>query len=134
VRLVHEPSGDGGANGEGSETSDGDDRNGHVRTLATDVETANSFGTRLRGLMFRSSVPRDYALVFPFDGSKRRGIHTLFVRVPIDVVWVDDRTVTRTETLRPWRGVATARADTVVELAAGAAEGVTAGDTVRIVD
>jgi len=116
VRLVHDP-------------TDGD-----PRTLASAVETADSFASRLFGLMFRASVPDDYALVFPFDGAKRRGIHTAFVRVPIDVVWVADGTVTRVETLPPWRSVARAEADTVVELAAGGAAGVNAGDAVRIED
>jgi uncharacterized membrane protein (UPF0127 family) len=133
VRLVHEPSGGGE---DSDEAGNGTESNcdGDGRTLATDVETADSFGTRLCGLMFRSEVREDYALVFPFDETKRRGIHTLFVRVPLDVIWVDDGTVTRADTLRPWRDVATAKADTVVELAAGGAEGVTAGETVRTVD
>jgi uncharacterized membrane protein (UPF0127 family) len=133
VRLVHEPSGGGEDSDEADDGTEGDCA-GDIRTLATDVETADSFGTRLRGLMFRSEVPEDYALVFPFDGTERRGIHTLFVRVPLDVIWVDDGTVTRTETLRPWRDVATARADTIVELAAGGAKGVNAGETARIDD
>ncbi|WP_323191782.1 DUF192 domain-containing protein [Halostella sp. PRR32] len=131
MRLVHDP-GSGGNDSREGEASGESDCNGPIRTLATNVETADSFGTRLRGLMFRSEVPADYALVFPFDGTKRRGIHTLFVRVPIDVIWVDDGTVTRVETLAPWRSVATATADTIVELAAGGAADVNAGDTVRI--
>ncbi|WP_121821933.1 DUF192 domain-containing protein [Halostella salina] len=117
MRLVHEP-------------ADGGDE----RTLASDVERADSWLARARGLMFRREVPADYALVFPFGAAKRRGIHTVFVRVPIDVVWTDGETVTRVETLAPWRSVATARADTVVELAAGGADGVSEGDTVRVVD
>ncbi|NHN47752.1 DUF192 domain-containing protein [Halostella sp. JP-L12] len=116
MRLVHDP-------------ADGD-----ARTLASDVETADTFASRLFGLMFRSAVPEGYALVFPFDGAKRRGIHTVFVRVPIDVVWVADERVTRVETLAPWRSVARAEADTVIELASGGADGVNAGDAVRIVD
>ena len=50
------------------------------------------------------------------------------------MVWVADGTVTRVETLPPWRSVARAEADTVVELAAGGAAGVNAGDAVRIED
>jgi len=125
VRLVHDP-----ADADDDSRADADD----TRTLAADVERADSWLARARGLMFRRAVPDDYALVFPFGGTKRRGIHTVFVRVPIDVVWTDGGTVTRVETLAPWRSVAIARADTVVELAAGGADGVTEGDAVRLVE
>ena len=118
MRLVHEPA----------------DAEDEVRRLASDVERADSWLARARGLMFRSEVPEDYALVFPFDGAKRRGIHTAFVRVPIDAVWLADGTVTRVETLAPWRSVAVAEADAVVELAAGGAAGLHEGDAVRVVE
>jgi uncharacterized membrane protein (UPF0127 family) len=123
-----------------------------TRTLATDVETADSLLAQLRGLMGRSSVPEDYALVFPvrrdpvavaidrLPGVGRlvdpdqHGVHMLFVRTPIDAVWVEDEEVVQVRTLQPWTGTGKARADTLVELAAGAASDVEPGDTVRLVE
>ena len=100
--------------------------------LATQVEVADSFGAKLKGLMFRTHVPEDYALVFRFDRASRRSVHMVFVRTPIDVLWVADGTVTRRATLAPWTGFGWARADTIVELAAGTAADVDAGDRVTV--
>lgn len=116
MRVVHEPP------------------EGPRRTLAADVETADSWLARGLGLIGRRSIPGDYALVFPFGRATRRGIHTVGVRVPIDVVWSVDDAVTRVETLPAWRGVASARADRVVEFPAGAADGVEVGDRILVTD
>lgn len=101
--------------------------------LATDVEMARSLPAKVRGLMFRSSVPDDYALVFPFGRVARRSVHMLFVRTPLDVVWVADETVTKRASLHAWRGFGWGRADTIIELAPGAATEVTVGDRVSVV-
>jgi uncharacterized membrane protein (UPF0127 family) len=116
VRVVHEEAG-------GSDTE---------RVLATDVAVADGLLSRARGLMLRRSVPDDYALVFRFDGQSRRGLHMLFVPFAIDAVWLADGVVQRVATLSAWTGRGSAVADTVVELSAGAAAGVEAGDRVRI--
>ncbi|MFB6143033.1 MAG: DUF192 domain-containing protein [Halorientalis sp.] len=108
------------------------DPEGAARPLATDVETADTFRRRLVGLMGRTTVPPDYALVFPFERAGVRGVHTVFVRTPVDVLWLRAGTVTQVETLPAWRGYGAATADTVVELRAGAAEGVAVGDTVVV--
>jgi uncharacterized membrane protein (UPF0127 family) len=114
VRLVHDP-------------GDGD-----PRALATSVETADSTLAQMRGLMFRRSIPDDYALVFRFDRVDARDVHMLFVPFPIDALWLVDGEVQRTERLSPWTGLAEADADTLVELPAGAADGVAVGDDVRL--
>jgi uncharacterized membrane protein (UPF0127 family) len=59
-------------------------------------------------------------------------VHMLFVRFPIDVMWVVDGTIERVSTLSPWTGLGYAQADTILELPAGAADDVEAGDTVRV--
>jgi uncharacterized membrane protein (UPF0127 family) len=120
--------------------------------LAADVETADSPLSKTVGLMGRTSVPDDYALVFQFEPgllergllslprplsalgerARRRDIHMLFVRTPIDVVWIEEAEVVKVRTLDPWRGRDSARADTVIELAAGAADGVEPGDRVLV--
>lgn len=104
---------------------------GTTRTLATRVDVAESFRAKLRGLMFRSSIPEDYALAFEFDGPGRRSVHMLFVPFPIDVVWTLEDEVTRAKTLPAWYGLGWATGDRFLELPAGTADGVTPGDEVR---
>jgi len=124
VRVFHEPA-------DGCEAA----------VLATDVETADTFREQATGLMGRDSLSDEYALVFRFEEppgwlpsalTHWRSIHMLFVTVPLDVVWVLDGTVEKTKTASPWTGVGFGRADLVIELPAGAADGVAVGDTVRL--
>jgi len=113
MRVVHDPE---GAN----------------RTLATEVDRAESMFEQSRGVMFKRSLPEGYALVFPFDRVGQRFIHMLFVAVSLDVIWVANDEVQQVKTLRPWRSVGYAKADAVLELPADAAEGVSEGDTVVV--
>lgn len=115
MKLLHEP-------------ADGDER-----VLASDVETADSLFSQARGLMFRRSIPDDYALVFRFDSVDDRDVHMVFVPFPIDVVWTVGGEVQRVEQLRPWLGLAKARGDQIVELPAGAGDDIEAGDSLRLV-
>ncbi|QSW99428.2 DUF192 domain-containing protein [Haloterrigena alkaliphila] len=118
--MVHEPiSG-------GDSTDERDDR----RVLATDVDIADSLLSQTRGLMFRRSIPDDYALAFQFDSAEVRDVHMLFVFFSIDALWVADGVVQRVERLRPWLSFARAECDLLVELPAGAADGVESGDRV----
>lgn len=112
--LVHEP-------------TDGD-----PRSLAATVETADSYLSQARGLMFRRSIPEDYALVFRFDGQKTRRVHMVFVPFPLDVVWLRDGRVEQVRTLSPWVGHGGAVADALIELPAGAADAVEEGDRVEV--
>ena len=119
-RIVHEPA---------------DDR--EERVLATEVEFADSMLARARGLMFRASIPEEYALVMEmgtglFGRPSVQAVHMLFVRFPIDVVWLVDDEVQQVAHMRPWRSIASARADRILELPAGNAEAVESGDTVRV--
>jgi uncharacterized membrane protein (UPF0127 family) len=107
---------------------------GTHRILATDVEVVDTFLSRARGLMFRRSIPDDYAMVFRFDEAGERDLHMIFVPFGLDAVWVVDGEVTATKRLRAWRGLGAAAADTVIELPAGAASAVDVGDTVRVVE
>jgi uncharacterized membrane protein (UPF0127 family) len=114
VRVVHEP------------------RDGEEATLATEVELAESFLAQARGLMFRRSIPDDYALVFPFGGVAKRDTHMVFVPFDIDALWLVDGRVEAGQRLPAWRGLAVNEADTLIELPAGAAEAVGVGDEVRV--
>ncbi|WP_262175458.1 DUF192 domain-containing protein [Haloarcula laminariae] len=114
------------------------DPEGASRVLATNVHTADSMLSKSKGLMFRRSIPDDYALVFrfepswPFGAVRRRLIHMLFVRFPTDVVWLADGEVRKARTMHPWRSIDYAQADTVIEFPAGTADGVEVGDTVVV--
>lgn len=108
----------------------GDDRD----VLASRVDTANSFLSQARGLMFRRSIPGDYALAFPFGTAKSRDLHMVFVPFDIDAIWVVDGHVTHVKRLPAWTGRGKAEADTIYELPAGAADAVEPGDRVVIED
>jgi hypothetical protein len=114
MRVVHE-SADGGR-----------------EVLATAVDEADSVVSQFLGLRFRSSIPDDYALVFDFDGQRRGLTDMLFVRFPIDAVWLDGGEVVRVETLPAWTGLAYVKSDGFVELPAGTAADVEAGDRVVV--
>jgi hypothetical protein len=105
---------------------------GKRRVLATHVEVADGPLSRARGLMFRRSVPDDYALWFRFDRPARRSLHMLFVPFAIDAVWLVDDEVTTVRRLAAWRGLGRGTADAVLELPAGAADGVEPGDRVVV--
>ena len=134
VRLVHRSgASEGGSGADGdTETTDGTDRDPTV--LASDVDVARSTLRQARGLMFRRSVPEGYALVFPFDEVDAQWLHMLFVPFAIDALWLVDGEVTGRKRLAPFVGLGRGRADAVVELPAGAADGVAVGDEVRLVD
>jgi hypothetical protein len=119
VRLVHrsDPSGDAAS-----------------ARLADDVDVARTTFQQGRGLMFRSSVPDGYALVFPFGEVDTRWLHMLFVPFAIDALWLVDGEVRKRKRLAPFVGLGRGPADTVVELPAGAADGVAVGDEVRLVE
>ena len=102
------------------------------RTLASDVDVADGLLAKARGLMARRSVPEEYALVFPFDRVGTRRLHMVFVPFDVDALWLAGGEVRRTRRLAAWTGYGRARADTVVELPAGAADGVEAGDRVHV--
>ena len=114
MRVVHHPT-------DGSE-----------RPLATDVEFADGILSQGIGLMFRREIEDDYALVFPFGSTRKRGLHMVFVPFDIDAVWLVDEEVQGVERLRAWWGRGSYRADTVLELPAGAADGVEPGDRVVV--
>ena len=108
------------------------ERDGDRSTLATRVDVADSFLAHARGLMFRRSIPDDYALAFRFGKSKERDLHMVFVPFDIDAVWTVGDRVTHVKRLSAWTGRGKAEADAIYELPAGAADGVKPGDVVDL--
>jgi uncharacterized membrane protein (UPF0127 family) len=98
---------------------------GRAIELTPGAIVADSAFARMRGLLGRDD-PGDGAWIEPCSQ-----VHTMFMRAPIDVIFVDrdDRVLHVTPALRPWRlsrWVRGARA--VLELAAGHAGSTAAGD------
>lgn len=89
------------------------------RVLADDVETPRTFLGRGLGLSFRGSLPEGRAMWI----NPCTGIHMLFMRFPLDVVFLDrQHTVVKVSRgVRPWLGLIpyVAGAKSVVELPGG---------------
>jgi hypothetical protein len=69
------------------------------------AEIANSFFSRFRGLMLRKNLERGLILKIPV-GRGRRGsaIHMFFMRIPLDLIFLDEaKIVVDTVTLKPWQ-------------------------------
>ena len=101
------------------------------RTVCERCVLADGPLTRMRGLLGRRALPSGEGLLLRPAGS----IHTLFMRFPIDAVFLDGerRVVKVVAGLRPWRAAAGRGARAVLELPAGEAgrRGVRAGDLLR---
>ena len=88
------------------------------RVIVARLEVASSLWTQTVGLMGRREFAADSGLWIPHCN----GIHTAFVRFPIDVMFLDGqmRAVRLVPALSPWRVVGPVRgAKSVVELPAG---------------
>ena len=85
--------------------------------IATAVEVAETRQSRRRGLLGRSALDPNAALVL----TPCFTIHTAFMQFAIDVVFVDGRggVLRIVRDLRPWRMATALGARAVVELAAG---------------
>jgi hypothetical protein len=107
--------------------------------FATAVESADSLWAKFKGLMGRPSLPDGAALWLP----ESNGIHMMFMRFPIDAVFLGRadgeglrRVVAVRERLPAWRGLVplVRGAHGVLELPVGvvAATGTIVGDRVRL--
>ncbi len=98
--------------------------------FATTVRQAEGAWGNFRGLMLKKSMPEGHGLLF----RPARGIHTHFMRFPIDLVFLDgeDRVSKIREAMPPWRFDFTSAAG-VIEMNPGAARaaGVQPGDQLR---
>jgi uncharacterized membrane protein (UPF0127 family) len=102
-------------------------------TIASDVNLALTRAERNKGLLGRDSLGASAALVL----SPCWSIHTMFMRFPIDVVFVDrdGRAVRLVRDLAPWRIAGARRAHATIELPAGSlrARDVRVGDELYLV-
>jgi uncharacterized protein len=104
----------------------------HAGIVARTIETAFDSPTRNRGLLGRSGLADDRALILAPCSS----IHTFFMQFAIDVAFVDrDGVVLRIrKALGPWRLQIAFRAFAVIELASGRLDrsDTRIGDRVRV--
>ena len=86
-----------------------------------EIKIADSFLTRLAGLMFRKKWPQAAALLLAPCNS----VHMCFMRFAIDVVYIDKdyRILKIVKSLKPWIGLSMCRkAWAVLELTEGGAD------------
>jgi uncharacterized membrane protein (UPF0127 family) len=71
------------------------------RALANEVELADTFWRRFRGLMFRRNFK---TLFFKFAKPRRWSIHTFFLKFSIDVIFLDSNffVIEVCRRLKPW--------------------------------
>lgn len=109
-------------------------RNESGTVICSSCRIADTFISRLRGLLGRKSLRADEALLISPAGT----IHTFFMRFAIDVVFLQpDLTVLATrEPVRPWRTAGCRGARMVLELPAGACRRwrVRPGDRLELAD
>ena len=104
--------------------------------LASDLAIANTHWTRLRGLM--ATAPESFQSGKGLWITPCHGVHTLAMRYPIDVVYLDDdnKVVCVEENVKPWR-VTPVRLDaaTVLEVPSYTVfnTGTAVGDEIEIV-
>ena len=112
--------------------------------IAEEVEVADSFFHKMRGLMLRKGLPRGSALLMSFKKPGNHGIWMPLMRFPIDIIFLDSRkrVVGLHERVRPisfrkrtWRVYYPEKpAKYVIEMAAGAVKrkGITARDVLLL--
>ena len=90
------------------------------RIVCERCEVADTVIARARGLLGRKNLPSGAGLLIRPGFS----IHTLFMRFPIDAVFLDrsGSVVDVVGSLKPWRAATRLRARAVLELAAGEAD------------
>lgn len=72
------------------------------RVIVDRLAVANTFWTRLKGLMGNDSLQPDEGLLIQGEGGG--GIHCFFMKIPIDLVYLDQQgqIVHLTRQMRPW--------------------------------
>lgn len=73
--------------------------------IARNIETSRTQISQMIGLMFRSSIPSDYAMIFVMKKPSSVGIHMLFMRFPIDVIFLnEEKKIIGLSHHMPWTG------------------------------
>jgi uncharacterized membrane protein (UPF0127 family) len=66
------------------------------------AEVAAEFGTRMRGLMYRASMPQNAGMLFIFDETTQHCMWMKNTLIPLSVAFIDDKgTITNVEDMKP---------------------------------
>jgi uncharacterized protein len=102
------------------------------KVIAHHVIPAYTFWRRLKGLMFRKSLPADYAMHIKPCSS----IHTFFMKFPLDVLYIDEnnQVVKVSRNIPPGKmEKVVKKAQSVIEMPAGSIEeAIEVGDKIQI--
>ncbi len=63
--------------------------------IQLDIEIADTEETRVRGLMFRESIPESQGMLFVFEESSVRAFYMRNTTVPLSIAYIDERLVIR---------------------------------------
>lgn len=109
------------------------EKNNAVKNPPLEIEVADNFFTRFRGLMLRKSLPENQGLLI----SPCNSVHMCWMRFAIDIVYIDRnyKVLKIVENLRPWIGTSVCfKAWGVIEMNAGVVKkyGIKIGDILNI--
>ncbi len=92
--------------------------------IANSVEFAGTAIRQMLGLMFRGSIQPDFAMIFPMKKKSSVNVHMLFMRFPIDVIFLnEEKKISGLARLNPWLGYKSMRnIKYVIEMKAGTIE------------
>ncbi len=106
--------------------------------IAKNVEYARTVLNQMLGLMFRKHIPQDFAMIFVMKRLSSVNVHMLFMRFPIDVIFLnEEKEISGLSGLNPWTGYkAMDNIKYVVEIEAGTIErhGLCAGGRMEFSD
>lgn len=75
------------------------------KEIAKNVEFAKTKLQQTLGLMFRKSIASDYSMIFRLKKQSSVNVHMLFMRFPIDVIFLDgEKKISGLACLNPWTG------------------------------
>ena len=107
--------------------------------LTFNVEIADTEQTQREGLTGRSSLPEGTGMLFAFEQRQEQQVWMAGMEIPIDIAWIVDDQVLATDTLDPCtltdqsqcpRWTSPAPVDMLLEVSAGALNGVEPGDRI----
>jgi len=98
--------------------------------VSKNLKIADRFFNRLFGLMFKKKMDEDECLLI----ADCRGVHTCFMRFPIDVVFFSSNRAIEIISLKPWQFSKFYRSDFVIEFNYNFVYGkISIGDEIKLI-
>ncbi len=111
--------------------------NVNINNIPFKTEVADNFFKKLKGLMFRKTLPKNQGMIFPFSNEDYHIFWMMFTLIPLDIIWInpEKRIVHIEKNARPGFNiyVPKKKARYVLEINANLTEryGIKVGDNVR---